>query len=502
VTKGSAVHFRVPPERASYRHLFIGGQWTEPHSGAHMESVDPSTERVWAEVPRADEVDVEAAVGAARAALAGAWSRMTSSDRGQLLYRLAELVEASAGRLAELETRDNGKPVRDTTAEVGRAAAWLRFYAGAADKYYGETIPVRPDALAYTIREPVGVVAAITPWNSPLYLYSWKLGPALCCGNTVVLKPAAQTSVTALELAKLIESAGFPPGVVNVVTGTGASVGQALARHPGIDKITVTGDHETAQRVMRDAAVNLKRVTFECGGKAPHVIFGDADVGRALTVAVHSAFRSTGQSCTIGSRLFLERGIYDDALRTLSERTRRIRIGAPLDAKTHLGPQASQQQLEKTLRYIDIGRSEGARLVCGGARPPAFEHGYYVEPTIFADVDNDSRLAQDEIFGPVLSVMPFDDEDEVVDLANRTRYGLVGGLWTSDVSRAHRVAARLRMGTVSVNSFRPVHWMLPYGGMKLSGIGRENGLEALREYTEVKSVFIDLAREAAPDPFA
>jgi aldehyde dehydrogenase (NAD+) len=383
-----------------------------------------------------------------------------------------------------------------------RAAAWLTFFAGAADKIYGETIPYKPDAHAFTRREPVGVVGAILPWNSPMSLYSWKLGPALATGCTVVLKPAELTPVSAMELGALIAEAGVPAGVVNIVPGYGHVAGAALAAHPKVDKITFTGEHRTAQEIMRSAAVNLKRISFECGGKSPHIIFEDADLERAVTVATHGAFRSTGQSCSIGSRLFVQRSIYDRAIDLLVESAARIRVGMPLDAATHIGPHTSAEQLAKTNRYIEYGKDAGFRLLLGGKRPAGFERGYFVEPTIFADVDNGSRLAQEEIFGPVLAVIPFDSEAEAVAMANDTQYGLVAGLWTRDVGRAHRVAAQLEAGLVSVNTYRPVHWMLPYGGYKMSGIGRENGFDAVNEYLETKTVVIDYAETPPPDPFA
>jgi (Z)-2-((N-methylformamido)methylene)-5-hydroxybutyrolactone dehydrogenase len=487
----------------AFPHLFVGGRWVEPRSGSTVPSIDPSTATPWADVARGDRHDVDAAVAAARGALDGPWSKTTASGRGALILRLAELVRENVEALAELESRDNGKTYRDTKGEVTRAAEWLTFFAGAADKINGATIPVRPDALAYTVREPVGVIAAITPWNSPLYLATWKLGPALAAGNTIVLKPAAETPVTALALAGLAEQAGFPPGVVNVVTG-GADVGAALAEHDGVDKVTLTGGFRTAQAAMRAAAGNLKRVTFECGGKPPHIVFDDADVDAALTVATVSAFRSTGQSCALGSRLFVQRGIYHDFVERLVERAQRIRPGLPFDPASHIGPQTTAAQLDKTLSYIDIGQQEGARLVLGGGRPsdPALGAGYFVEPTIFTDVDNRSRLAQDEIFGPVLSVIAFDTEEEVVRAANDTPFGLVAGLWTRDLQRGHRVASGIRAGLVSINTFRPIHWMLPYGGFKMSGIGRENGLEVLHEYTETKTVFVELSTEPPVDPFA
>jgi aldehyde dehydrogenase (NAD+) len=482
--------------------LFIGGEWVEPHSGAAIRTIDPSTEEVWAEVAVADSEDVERAVAAARTAVQGKWGRSTSpTARGALLARFADLVRRDARTLAEIESRDNGKPLRDTLGEVQRAADWLTFFAGAADKLNGDQIPFRPDALAYTRLEPVGVVAAILPWNSPISLASWKLGPALAAGNAVILKPAEQTPASLVALARLAEEAGFPPGVVNVLPGDGA-VGAALSAHPRVDKISFTGSHETARRIMQSASVNLKRCAFECGGKSPFIVFADAELEKALSVAVHSAFRSTGQSCSMAARIFVQRDVYDAFAVALAERAGRIRVGSPFDPRTHIGPQTSAEQRDKTESYIRIGREGGARLLAGGGRPAALERGYYVEPTVFADADNRSRLAQEEIFGPVTAVMPFDDEEEAIALANDTSYGLVGGLWTSDVGRAHRVAARIEAGLVSVNTFRPVHFMLPYGGYKMSGIGRENGFQAIREFTETKTVVVDLATDMPADPFA
>jgi aldehyde dehydrogenase (NAD+) len=483
--------------------LFIGGEWCAPHSSRVIASIDPSTEKVWAHVAEADEADVDRAVSAARAALRGVWTKkVTATQRGALLLKLAELMRREAKNLAMLESRDNGKPLRETLGEVQRAADWITFFAGAADKMNGDQIPFRPDALAYTRREPVGVVGAILPWNSPVSLYSWKLGPALAAGNTVVLKPAEQTPVSALALGKLIEEAGFPAGVVNIVPGFGPLAGAALVAHPGVDKISFTGEHRTAQEIMRGASVNLKRCSFECGGKSPHILFGDADLGKALVVATHGAFRSTGQSCSLGSRLFAQRSIYREVVERMAERAGRIRVGLPLDAKTHIGPQSSAKQLAKTQRYIALGREQGARLVAGGGRPAGLERGYFIEPTVFADVDNRSRLAQEEVFGPVLAIIPFDTEEEVIALANDVPYGLVAGLWTQDIGRGHRVAAQIDAGLVSINTYRPVHWMLPYGGFKMSGLGRENGLAALEEYTEIKTVVVELATGAPADPFA
>ncbi len=473
-----------------FPNLFIGGEWLHPHSNRTIRSIDPSTEEVWAEVAEADESDIDHAVKAAKAALDGPWRRkLTASARGALIHKLAELVRRDADALAVLESRDNGKPLRDTKGEILRAADWLTFFAGAADKVNGEQIPFRPDALAYTRREPVGVVGAILPWNSPI------------SGNTVVLKPAEQTPVSTLALAQLVQEAGFPAGVVNVVPGYGAVAGNALTTHPHVNKISFTGDHKTAQKIMVAASTTLKRTSFECGGKSPHIIFDDADLERALTVVIHSAFRSTGQSCSLGSRLFVQRGVYERFVQRVAERTAAIRVGMPLDSATHIRPQTSAEQLEKTMRYIEIAKGDGARLVQGGAGPGHLPKGYFVQPTLFADVDNRSRLAQEEVFGPVLAAIPFDSELEAIAMANDVQYGLVGGLWTSDVTRAHRVAAEIQAGLVSVNTFRPTHWMLPYGGYKMSGFGRENGLAALQAYTELKTVVVELSPNPSVDPF-
>lgn len=482
--------------------LFIAGEWVRPRSGRMIESIDPSTEEVWAEIAEADEHDVDAAVAAARAAMTGPWtSRITPTERGAMLYRLGELLRRDADLLAEIESRDNGKPVRDTLGEMRRASDWFTFFAGAADKIRGAQVPVSTSAHAYTRREPIGVVAAILPWNSPISLSSWKLAPALAAGNAVVMKPAELTSASAMELARLVAEAGFPPGVVNVVPGYGATAGARLAAHPDVDKVSFTGEHRTAQTIMRAAAGNLKRISFECGGKSPYIVFADADLDRALTVAVHSAFRSTGQSCSLASRVFVEREAYESFATGLAERASRIRVGMPFDASTHIGPHTSAEQLAKTNSFIRLGREAGFRLLTGGGRPAGLDRGYFVEPTVFADVDHASPLAQEEVFGPVLSVLPFDTEEDVIAMANGTRYGLVGGLWTRDVARAHRVAARLQAGLVSVNTFRPILPALPYGGFKFSGLGRENGLEVIDEYTESKAVYVDLATTDPADPF-
>ena len=478
--------------------LYIGGEWLA--TSQSVPAINPATEEVWTEVAAADEALVDQAVQAARAALSGPWARMSATQRGALLYRFAELVKEHADRLAEIESLDNGKPHADTKGELRRAADWLTFFAGAADKLNGDQIPYSPDALAYTRHEPVGVVAGILPWNSPVLLASWKLGPALATGNTIILKPSEVTPASMIAYGKLAELAGFPAGVVNVLPG-GRDVGAALAAHPGVNKVSFTGSQATASRIMASGAVNLKRCAFECGGKSPFIVFGDADLDKAVSVAAHSVFRSTGQSCTAASRIFVERPLYEEFGKRLAEIAGRIRIGPQFDPKTHIGPQSSADQLAKVESYIAIGKDEGATLLAGGARPAGFDKGYYSSPTIFVDVDNKSRLAQEEIFGPVTAIMPFDNEDEALELANDTTYGLVGGLWTRDVTRAHRMCAGIEAGLVSVNTFRPVHFMLPYGGFKLSGIGRENGMDAMRAFTETKVVVVDLSDSPASDPF-
>jgi (Z)-2-((N-methylformamido)methylene)-5-hydroxybutyrolactone dehydrogenase len=481
---------------------FIGGDWVSSTSGDLLDSIDPATEEVWAQIPDGTAADVDAAVAAARTALTGPWARLTATERGNRIHRLGDLLEENAPRLGELETRDNGKVLGETINEARRAASWLRYYAGAADKIEGSVVPLRHDAHAFTRLEPVGVIGAITPWNSPISLYSWKLGPALATGNTVVLKPAESTSVSAFAFAELIRQAGIPDGVVNIVAGRGTTVGSALSAHPGVDKVTFTGSYPTAQAIMRSAANGLKRVSFECGGKSPHIVFADADLERAAIVATHSAFRSTGQSCSLGSRLLVQEEIYDSFVADIARRASRIRVGMPMEAGTHIGPHSSAEQLGKTLDYISIGRQAGGTVVAGGGRPKGLGRGYFVEPTVFTGLDNNARLAREEVFGPVLTIIPFRTEEQAVAIANDTTFGLVAGLWTRDVSRAHRVSAQLQAGLVSVNTFRPTHWTLPYGGYKQSGLGRENGLAVLREYLEIKSVVIDYSDEMPADPFA
>jgi acyl-CoA reductase-like NAD-dependent aldehyde dehydrogenase len=478
-----------------YERLFIGGEWVTPTDGEIVETIDPSTGKPWATVAFAGPRDVDAAVTAARAALRGPWSRLGALERAALLRRFASVYDQHAARLADLESRDNGRPIRETGPDIRNHWQWYNYFAGFADKLDGRSIPTDSGMLVYTQRVPVGVVGAIVPWNAPLLLTAWKVAPALAAGCTLVVKPAETTSVTALELGGIAKEAGLPPGVLNVVPGHGRVAGARIVEHPEVDKISFTGEHRTAQKVMAAAAGTLKRFTCENGGKSAHILFADADLDNALNAATHAAFMATGQSCALGSRLLVERSIYPRVVDELSRRSQSIRTGAPLDPTTQLGPHANTQQLEKTLKYVDIGKGEGARLVSGGHRlaPRGLEGGYFVAPTVFADVDPAMRIAQEEIFGPVCSIIPFTSEEEAVAIANGTIYGLTAGLWTRDVGRAHRVAGSIRAGTVWVNSYRYLRASIPYGGFGRSGLGRENGPEALDAFLETRAVIMNLS---------
>ncbi|MGB6103321.1 MAG: aldehyde dehydrogenase [Pusillimonas sp.] len=486
-----------------YEKLFIGGEWVAPLDGGSIESIDPATGKVWAVVASGSPRDIDRAVKAARAAFDGPWGRMPGWERAALLLRLADLYQKRAPELAVLESRDSGRALRDARVDVGGHHQWYRWYASLADKLSGRTIPMDDSVHVYTTRVPVGVVGAIVPWNVPLMAATWKLAPALAAGCTVVLKPAEQTPVTALELAKLFEEAGFPPGVVNVVPGYGHDAGAALVAHDGVDKIAFTGEGKTAKDILRAGADNLKRFSFELGGKAPHIIFADADIEQALNAATGSAWTLCGQSCALGSRVLVQRTVYDQVAEAFAQRAGRVRVGMPLDEATHMGPQAHQSQLDKTLSYIDIGVKEGAQLITGGKRldDPALADGYFVAPTVFAGVDNSMRIAREEIFGPVAALIPFEDEEEAIAIANDTPYGLTAGLWTSDVGRSHRVSSRINAGMVWVNTYRYIRWTTPYGGMKASGWGRENGIEALDSFLDTRTTIVSTTGRF-PDAYA
>jgi acyl-CoA reductase-like NAD-dependent aldehyde dehydrogenase len=482
--------------------LFIGGEWIESHSGRHLDAVNPFNQEVWATVPEADPADVDRAVAAARRTFDQTWSKMSGLARAQMMNRLADLLDQHAHRMAVLESTDNGKVIRETENQMHFAARNYRFFAGYADKLYGEVIPLdNPALLDYTLREPVGVCALIIAWNSPMQLLANKLAPALAAGNTVVVKPSEHASVTTLEFAKLVEAAGFPAGVFNVVTG-GPAVGDYLTRHPGVDKISFTGGPGTGRVIARNASENLVPVTLELGGKSPNIIFADANLPRAITGAVAGIFAASGQSCIAGSRLLVERAVYNQVMDELVRRARRIRLGNPLEPATEMGPVANQPQYERIVDRIQQGITEGARLVTGGTvKDPGLERGYFIAPTVFGDVAPEMTIAQEEIFGPVLSVIPFDTEDQAVSIANATNYGLAAGVWTENLSRAHRLARALKAGTVWVNTYRTSAAQAPFGGVKRSGYGRERGWHALAEYLVVKNVMIDLSQEDR-DPFS
>jgi len=485
------------PEQTSARisatKLLINNRWVNSESGRTFATINPATGEEICQVAEADAADVEKAVRAARAAFQrGAWHKMAASERGRLLNKLADLVEKHADELAELESLDNGKPVAVArAADLPLTIACYRYYAGWADKVQGKTIPIDGDFFCYTRLEPVGVVGQIIPWNFPLLMQAWKLGPALCTGNTVVMKPAEQTPLTALRIGELILEAGFPEGVVNLLPGYGPTAGAAIANHMDVDKVAFTGSTEVGHLIMEAAAkTNLKRVTLELGGKSPNIVFADADMDQAVEGSHFALFFNQGQCCCAGSRLFVEDKAYDEFVERSAARARKRTVGNPFDPKTEQGPQVDQTQFDKVMGYIDSGRREGARLVCGGSR--VGEKGYFIEPTVFADVRDNMTIAQEEIFGPVQSILKFHGTDELVERANNTMYGLAAAVWTRDVSKAHAIARDVRAGTVWVNCYDVFSAAAPFGGFKQSGIGRELGEYGLQQYTEVKTVTVKL----------
>jgi aldehyde dehydrogenase (NAD+) len=474
--------------------LLIDGHWVD---GANkFDTINPATGEVLTQISAASSVDVDHAVEAARRAFEdrnGAWRKFSASERGQMIWRLADLIEKNIDEFAKLETLDNGKPIFESRyVDMPMVIDVLRYYAGWATKIHGETVNTFETAFTYTLREPVGVVGLIVPWNFPLLLASWKLGPALACGNTLVLKPAEQTPLTALRLGELVIEAGFPAGVINILTG-GPETGRAIVEHPGIDKIAFTGSTAVGKEIMRSAADTLKRVTLELGGKSPNIVFADSDIDSAVKGAINGIFYGKGEVCNAGSRLFLESKLKDEFTEKLVARASKMRPADPLDPKTRMGAIVSQEQMQTVLGYIETGKKDGAKLLAGGNRVQVDgSRGFFIEPTIFGDVKNNMKVAQEEIFGPVLSVLTFDDVDEVIEQANSNPYGLGAAVWTRDVKKAHSVLRRLKAGTVWINTYGLMDASLPFGGYKSSGFGRELGASALEHYTEIKTVWLNM----------
>ena len=484
--------------------MWIGGEWVEPASGQYFESDNPFLGKPWALIPKGNAQDADRAVRAAHQALtSGPWPKMSATQRGALLRKLADLVGPEAARLAEIEVRDNGKLYAEMSAQTAYMAQWYYYFGGLADKIEGEVIPIdKPETFNYTRHEPVGVVVAIVPWNSPLLLTAWKLAPALAAGCTVVIKPSEFTSASTLEFVKLIEQAGFPAGVVNVVTGFGADVGMPLVEHPLTAKVAFTGSDRTGALIYQSAAKGLKRVSMELGGKSPNIVFADAEIENAVKGVISGIFAATGQTCIAGSRLLVQKSIHDAFVDKLVAFAKTARMGNPMNADTQVGPVTNPPQYRKILDYMEIAKGEGAKAVLGGAKAtrPECGEGWFVEPTIFTGVSNRMRIAQEEVFGPVLSVIPFADDEEAIAVGNDVVFGLAAGVWTQNMRRAFKMSERLQAGTVWVNTYRAVSYLSPFGGYKRSGIGRESGQAMIREYLQTKSVWISLATEV-PNPF-
>lgn len=486
---------RVAEFLSKPKQMLIGGKWVNSASGKTFETVDPATGEVLARVAEGDKVDIDRAVGAARAAFeSGPWPKMSPAERARLLWKVSELMETHKEELAELETLDNGKPIFfSRIVDVPQAIEMFQYFSGWATKIQGTTIPLSSplgEFFAYTLRQPIGVAAQIIPWNFPLIMASWKLAPALAAGCTVVLKPAEQTPLSALRLGELMMEAGIPEGVVNIVPGFGETAGAALAAHPDVDKIAFTGSTEVGKLIVQAATGNLKKVSLELGGKSPNVVFADADVATAIPGSASAIFFNQGQCCTAGSRLFVHKSIFDRVVDGVAEETKKFHVGPGIDPETNQGPLVSRDQLDRVCGYLDSGASEGAKAVVGGRKIPG--SGYFVEPTILVDVKPHMKVVREEIFGPVVTAIPFDDPDDILKFANDTNYGLAAAVWTRDVSKAHKMAAKLRAGTVWINCYNVFDPALPFGGFKQSGWGREMGDDAIQLYTEVKSVCAQL----------
>ena len=488
----------------AYGH-YINGSFVDPAGAQWLDTVDPFSGRAWARIARGNADDVAQAVAAAKAAMTtGPWSQLSASKRGAAMRRLADLIAEHKQRLAETEVKDNGKLLAEMQGQLNGLVDYWHYYAGLADKIQGDTIPLeKPDMVAFTTREPIGVVAAITAWNSPLGFVASKCAPALAAGCAVVVKPSEFASVSTLEFAKLFEEAGIPDGVFNVVTGLGQEVGAALIEHPDVAMVSFTGSDETGARIYSTAARGMKRVALELGGKSPNIVFDDSNLDLAAAGVVSGIFGAAGQMCTAGSRLLVQASIRERFVETLTSLAHRIRLGDPMDPATNVGPIATAPQFEKVLRYIDIARADGARCILGGkpASGATLGAGQFVEPTIFVDVTPKMRIAQEEVFGPVLSIIEFADEADAVRIANDVAYGLVAGVWTTNIARAFRMSKALKAGTVWVNTYRTYSYMVPFGGVKRSGLGRENGVEAINEYLETKSIFVSTADQPPANVF-
>ena len=484
---------KVSRPKIQQTECFIGGKWVPSASGKTFDTIHPATEEVICQVAEGDKEDVDAAVDAAREAFDhGPWRTMDARDRGALIHRLAELIEEEAEEFAALETLDNGKPITDSrAADIPLVIDCLKYYAGWADKIQGKTIPIRGDYFCYTRREPVGVVGQIIPWNFPALMAAWKWGPALAAGCTIVMKPAEQTPLTCLRMARLAQKAGIPDGVINVVPGYGPTAGAALVRHRGVDKIAFTGELATAKIIQKEAAETMKRLTFELGGKSPNVIFADADLDAAVEGAHMALYFNQGQCCCAGSRLYVEQKVYDEVVDRIADKNKSTKIGDPFDPETQQGPQVDKDQFDKILKYVEYGKQDGAKCVTGGKRHGS--QGYFIEPTLFAGVTDEMRISREEIFGPVMSALKFKSVDEIIHRSNDTNFGLAAAVWTRDVAKAHRYAKEVRAGTVWINCYDVFDAAAPFGGFKESGLGRELGEAGLDNYTESKTVTVSLA---------
>jgi betaine-aldehyde dehydrogenase len=472
--------------------MYINGEFVESAGKKYIPVIDPSTEEIMAEVPEANEEDVNRAVAAARTAFdSGAWPQTTAQDRGRILFRLAERIRKEAAKLAEVESRNSGKPIVEAEYDIADAATCFEYYGGMATKILGQVNPVPDNALSLSLREPIGVAAQIIPWNYPLLMAAWKLGPAIAAGCTCVLKPAEQTPLTALEFAGYLADAGLPPGVVNIITGFGETCGAPLVKHPDVNKVAFTGSASVGKAIMKAAADTVKRVTLELGGKSPNIFFADADFESAIDGALFGVFINQGEVCSAGSRILVEKSIYPKFVEAMSAKAKTIRLGPPLERETKMGPLVSKDQFDRVRSYQELGKKE-AKLAAGGGRPASMPRGYYVEPTIFYDVDNSARIAQEEIFGPVAAVIPFADEAEALRIANATPFGLAAAIWSRDIFKALRMVKALRAGIVWVNHMQPTYVEAPWGGFKQSGFGRELGPWGIEEYLETKQVHINL----------